>query len=222
MRGNSRKLPEPVFVSQFGMPEDVERRIANRVNEDMNNPEWNWCGICCVRMVLLGLGREAPSLEEMYRTAFDRYGVFRMVDGAVIGAYHKELAAYVAGEFGFERAWTARGLTTDRVAELVRGDDSQYVIASVSASIRELEGSEPEKKGGHLVLVYDAEDTDAGRVFILHNSAGFASTNTQRGVRVPEARFRDCFSGRAIIIDDSKWRTDDTDPTDQTLLLYGT
>jgi len=165
----------------------------------MNAPEWNWCGMCCVRMVLLGLGREAPSLDEMYRMAFDD-GVFRMVDGEVVGAYHKQLAAHVAKRFGLVGSRAMRGLSAEDVAVIVGGDDPRYVIASVSAKIRDLVGSPPESKGGHLVLVYGVETTDAGRFFVLNNSAGFASTNTQRAVRVPEARFVECFSGNAIVI----------------------
>lgn len=190
-------LAEPAFVPQFEPADDVERRIGNRDNEDMNGPEWNWCGICCVRMVLLGLGRPAPTMEEMYRTAFDEYGVFKMVGGAVIGAYHRDLASYVQGACDLA-SYAKRKMSADDVADDVLS--GWYVIASVSPQIRDLLGPPPEKKGGHLVLVYGVEDTEQGRVFVLHNSTGFASLGTQRSVRVPEARFVECFSGCAVLL----------------------
>lgn len=208
-----KSLPKPVFVSQFKTPEEVEERIKNRVNENMDDPEWNWCGICCVRMILLGLGREVPPLEEMYRTAFDEYQVFRRVDGKIIGAYHHDLATYIREEFGF-RAWReygqhqadvfgfmpkdARGMSTLEIAEHVHL--GRHVIASVSASIRDLFGPAPETKGGHLVLIYGVEEAEEGRVFILHNSAGFLSNGTQQAVRVTDKRFGECFSEKAIVV----------------------
>jgi hypothetical protein len=191
------RLPEPVFVPQFDPAEDVERRIAKREQEDMNDPEWNWCGICCVRMILLGLGKEAPPIEEMYRTAFDDYGVFKMVDGAVIGAYHKELARYIERGCGLA-AYAKRGMSANDVADMING--GWYIIASVSASIREPDGEVPEKKGGHLVLVHRVEKTNSNQAFIIHNSTGFVSTDTQRNVPIPEARFAECFSGCAILV----------------------
>lgn len=192
-----QRNPDPVFVPQFESAEDVERRIANRENEDMNAPEWNWCGICCVRMVLLGLGRDAPTREQMYRTAFDEYGAFKTVDGSVLGAYHRELATFVEQEYGLG-ARAARNLSADDLARLV--DEGRYAIVSVSASIRTPDSGPPERRSGHLVLVYRVEETEAGRVFVLHNSAGFESLGSQTAVRVPEARFVECFSGNAILI----------------------
>lgn len=192
-----RKNPEPVFVPQFESAEGVERRIANRTNEDMNAPEWNWCGICCVRMILLGLGREVPTREEMYRNAFDGYGVFKTVDGNIVGAYHRELATFVEREYGLA-ARAMRNMSGNDLARYV--DDGQYAVASVSASIRDPGSGLPERRSGHLVLVYRVEQTDAGRAYVLHNSAGFASLGSQAAARVPEERFMECFSGNAILI----------------------
>jgi len=147
-------------------------------------------------MVLLGLGMDPPPLGEMYRTAFDAYGVFKNVDGSVVGAYHREFAEYVRSEFDLP-AEARRGLSANDVAAAVA---DSYVIASVSPNIREIDGLSPVTKSGHLVLVYRVEETERGRVFVLNNSAGFNSTNSQVGVRVPEARFLECFSGSAVLI----------------------
>ncbi len=194
-------LPEPPFVPQFEPAEDVERRIANIANEDMNAPEWNWCGMCCVRMIALVefrlYGPAVPTLEEMYRTATEKYGVYKTVDGQVVGAYHAELGEYAREELGFLMGgMTKRNCTTGGLVDLLR--TGRYVVASVSPEIRNLDGGKPKQKSGHLVLVYGYEETSNGRVFILHNSAGFLSTKTQRAARVTEERFLDCFSGCVI------------------------
>lgn len=189
-------LPEPPFVSQFEPAEDVERRVANVANEDMNAPEWNWCGMCCVRMILFALGRDAPGLEEMYRMAFDA-GVFKTIDGQVVGAYHRQLEDFIYHEFGLVAFADRRRSTSDIAQAISRG---RYVIASVSSAIREIDGVVPEKKSGHLVLVYAVELTEHGRTFVLHNSAGFSSLGTQTAVRITEERLRDFFSGCFITV----------------------
>lgn len=194
-------MNEPVFVAQFEPPETTEERIANRANEDLNLPEWNWCGICCLRMVLLGINKEAPSLTEMYQTAFDQYGVFRMIDSRVVGAYHRELAQYARMEFGLFTE-CVRGQSTSDIAQLLtRG---AFVIASVSSKIRKLEGANPERRSGHLVLVYRVQENNGRRSFLIHNSAGFLSLGTQSAVLIPEDRFDACFSGNGIMISDGQ------------------
>ncbi len=193
----NRKMDTPVFVAQFEPREATEERITNRENEDLNAPEWNWCGVCCARMMVLGVRGDAPSMDEMYRKAFDEYGVFRMIDGEVVGSYHRELARYLCDEFEFD-AMPKRGLRPDDLVKIVR--EGGCFIASVSAKIRFLEEETPMKKVGHLVLIYDVVETSEGRWFVLHNSAGFASLGTQEAVHVPEQRFMDCFSGNGIVV----------------------
>lgn len=194
-------MNEPVFVAQFEPPETTEERIANRANEDLNLPEWNWCGICCLRMVLLGMNKEAPSLFEMYQKAFDQYGVFRMIDGRVVGAYHRELAQYTRMEFGLFTE-CVRGQSTSDIAQLLtRG---AFVIASVSSKIRKLEGANPERRSGHFVLVYGVHEDNNSRSFLIHNSAGCPSLGTQSAVHIPEDRFNACFSGNGIMIADGE------------------
>jgi hypothetical protein len=187
-----------VFVSQIEPPDKMEEIIAGRCEEDRNLPCWNWCGICCVRAVLLGLGREASSLEEMYRTATEKYSAYRDIDGEIIGAYHYEFAQFIEGEFGL-RAMAKRRLSTGDVAgEIVAGN---YMIVSVSPAIRFLEGEAPERKNGHLVLVHGVEETPEGRVLIVTNSSGFQTEGTQLAARISEERFRQCFSGSGIIVE---------------------
>ncbi|MFA4845657.1 MAG: C39 family peptidase [Patescibacteria group bacterium] len=190
-------MAEPIFVSQFGTREAVEDRIKNKDNEDLNEPEWNWCGLCCVRMIALGLELDPPDLSEMYHRAFDQYQVFKMIDGELIGAYHRELASYIEAEFGLS-VTALRHQTVEDVAKLL--EEGNYFIASVSAEIRKLDGQEPKKRNGHFVLVWGVERTQSGDNFIIHNSSGFQSLKTQEAVRVPVERFAACFSGNGITV----------------------
>lgn len=188
---------EPIFVPQVEPRDRVETWLATRQGADTNLPEWNWCGICCVRMIVLGLSINVPSLESMYRVAFDQYGVFRLIDGQVVGAYHKELAEYVRAEFGL-RATALRRQSTDDLASLI--NSGHYFIASVSSQIRDLDGQSPTRQNGHFALVYGVSETPTGRVFILHNSAGSQSAGTQSAVSVTEQRFAACFSGNGVAV----------------------
>ena len=190
-------MAEPVFVSQFGTREAVEGRIANKQNEDLHDPEWNWCGLCCVRMIALGLELNPPDLSEMYHKALDHYHVFKLIDGKLIGAYHRELASYISGEFNLS-AQAVRYQTIEDVAGLI--EHGNFFIASVSAEIRKLEGQEPKRQNGHFVLVWGVERTQDSGYFIIHNSSGFLSLKTQETVRVSVERFATCFSGNGIIV----------------------
>lgn len=187
-----------VFVAQMEPPEQMEEIIAGRREEDRNLPCWNWCGICCVRALLLGLDREAPSLEEMYRVATEKYAAYRDIDGEVIGAYHREFAQFITDEFGLKATAKRNQLTGDIAGEVA---DGRYVIVSVAPSIRFPAGDEPEQRRGHLVLVHGVEETPGGRIFIITNSSGFQTQGTQFAGRISEERFKQCFSGSGIIVE---------------------
>jgi len=190
-------MRKPVFVPQVEPRESVEELIGEWKEEDINLPHWNWCAICCVRMIVLGLGLEAPDMIDMYNTATEKYGAYRMVDGKILGAYHRELARYVKGEFCL-KARALRRQPTANVAKWVsRG---YYFVASVSSDIRKHSTEAPKRQNGHLVLVYGVRETLEGRFFVLHNSAGYSRTNTQSEVLVSEERFAQCFSGNGLII----------------------
>lgn len=133
-----RNKPERFYVPQFATADAVEQEIHDRETADMNQPQWNWCGICCVQMILRSLGdHRIPSLGEMYERATNPYRVYRVENQRVVGAYHKELARYIQDEFALS-ARTERGLTLPKLIQLVR--EGTFVIASVAPDIRQLNG----------------------------------------------------------------------------------
>jgi len=192
-----RHHPQSFFVPQVEPAEQVQDLISNWPQLDKNLPETNWCGLCCVRMIALSCSLNPPRLQQMHETAFHDYQVFRLQDDRLVGAYHKELADYIRGEFSLD-AEASRNLSVSDVASLVI--ENNFVIASVTPEIRELESTNPKSKNGHFVLIFGVCNMEGKTVFIIHNSAGFTQTNTQVNVHVTEDRFQACFSGNAIII----------------------
>lgn len=190
-------LPEPIFVAQFG-EDDTEAHIQNKANEDLTQPEWNWCAICCVNMVLLGLAKDASPIHELYTDAFAS-GVYRRTsDGTILGAYHKELARFLQIHSGL-RASAKRGITR---AELIRRlETGSFCIASVCAELRLRPTKRQPSKNGHFVLVYKTHVNAVGqRLFTLHNSSGFPRTHSAIAAEYSEEVFWNCFSGNGIIL----------------------
>ena len=186
------------YVPQFFPASDVERRVLSyKPEQDCNKPEWNWCGICCALMILKSLGIQNPGIDRMYQVAYEKYKVYRMVEGKVIGAYHKPLAKYMKSEFGLKTE-AVQDVDVFDVASFIRGD--KVFIASVTPQIRSLDGIAPRSKNGHLVLIYGIRPHGNDFHFLIHNSTGFASNATQCEVEVSAQRFAECFSGRGVAV----------------------
>lgn len=102
-----------------------------------------WCGMACLRMVLLARDGAAPSLYELAMGCED-YGAYGP-DGLI----YRPFTEYARDEHRL-RADVITDLTTGRLtAEL---DAGRLVIASVHPGIRRPDTGPP-RTGGHLVLV---------------------------------------------------------------------
>ncbi len=190
-----RVNPERFYVPQIEPREDIENWInAEWTPERWRLPESNWCALCCVRSYCLSLGLIVPSLEELYDRAM-KYFVYRDIDNRIIGAYHANLATFIELEFGLF-AEARRDMTAADVAKVMMTDECA-VFASVSPQIRSSDIAEaPKIPSGHFVFLYGLYLDSV----ILHNSAGFASNETQSHVVTPWWKFMECFSGRAIVV----------------------
>ncbi len=186
--------PERFYVPQFESAEVVEERISQWTTADLTQPEWNWCGICCLAMIARSRGR-SEDRATLY-TAASAAGVYRREGDRVIGALHREFATFVTTYFGWA-AESAPIKDADTLAQHIAAD--RFVIASVSPEIRDLRCL-PQRSNGHLVLLYGVSMADGQRWFELHNSTGFARTNSQKSVLISEENFMRFYSGRAIII----------------------
>jgi len=186
------------YVSQIEPREETENKI-NLFKSDYekykNLPEYNWCGICSLAMILNGLNISHSSVEEMYQEAFD-FGVYELVGDKVIGAYHKKFAQYIQEKFNLESS-TVRNVNFRKIKKIIL--NGNFFIASVTPDIRYFPKKSAERSG-HLILVFGISEEDAVQKIIFHNSTGFSSTNSQCSVEMPFKLFKNYFSGNGIIV----------------------
>jgi len=144
--------------------------------------------MACLQMILAARGERAPGIEELGERC-TRHGGYRggahELPGPLIYA---GFVAFASAELGL-RARVAAPLALDELLGMAAGEE--VVLASVSAEICSLAPA-PERRGGHLVLVYDA-DPRAGSLR-FHDPAGGA------GVRLAAAEFERFFAGRGIAV----------------------
>jgi len=186
------------YVAQFEPKEEVEKNIKlfSVKKEQLENlPEWNWCGICSLIMILKNVGINHPPITKIYHEAYD-FGVYKLIDGKVIGAYHAELARYIEEKYNL-KSCAIRNVDVKKLKKIIL--DNNFFIASVSPEIRHA----PQKssvKNGHLVLVFGVLEVNNITKFIFHNSTGFLSNNTQCSVELHADLFQEYFSGCGIIV----------------------
>jgi hypothetical protein len=195
--------PASCFVCQIPDPAQVEEWSAGVDTLDKRAWERHWCAMCAVRMLLLAEGLAAPALGELFEQARD-FGVYR-ADPAIgwRGAYHWELAKFVAN-FGF-KAHAVRGMSPHNHRSL-RWSIGQwvgfghYVLLSAHPDIRLRSSEPPPAKRGHIVFVYGYEVVGGQGYYLLNNSAGFASQQSQVGMRISAERLGQVSCGDGVVV----------------------
>jgi len=148
------------------------------------------CGMACLQMILGARGEEVPPLVELGRRCM-RYGGYERRPRRSRGygpLVYAGFVEFVTAELALE-ARVAAPLALDELARAVAGDE--VVLASVSSEIRE-RAPEPARRGGHLVLVFDA-DGDGERL-CFHDPSG------ERAGWIETAEFERFFAGRGIAV----------------------
>jgi hypothetical protein len=197
------KSPDSCFVCQIADPAQVEEWSAGIDALDTQARERHWCAMCAVRMLLLAEGLTAPSLEQLFEQARD-FGVYR-ADPAIgwKGAYHQELAKFVAN-FGFT-AHAVRCMSPHHGKSL-RWSIGQwigfghYVLLSAHPDIRLRSSEPPPTKRGHIVFVYGYEILAGQEYYWLNNSAGFLSQQSQAGMRISAERLAQVSCGDGVVV----------------------
>lgn len=184
------------FTPQFQPATNVEKRIKSKTKKDVNKRAHNWCGMCCLSMILKTLNRKTPSLSQLYKQAF-RYGVYKLEDKNVHGAYHQELAEFITKKYRLKAKAVQNIKTQKQLINIIKNNN--FFIASVTPEIRDY-AKNPTKKQGHLILVFDCHKTGNQHYLTFHNSAGFTGNNSQKSVTMPINKFFNYFSGRGIKI----------------------
>lgn len=149
------------------------------------------CGVACLRMALAARGIVPPRAFDLARELNTRGGYVAQPDGTIRGLIYAPAAAWLR---------EAHGIDADVSVDVAAGDipgrvaDGGVFIASVHPSIRRPE-QDPPSRGGHLVLVFGAQDG----ALRLHNPSG-DSAAAQRDVRLPVGVFERFYAGRGIAL----------------------
>ncbi|HYF06546.1 MAG TPA: hypothetical protein VD970_02920 [Acetobacteraceae bacterium] len=154
---------------------------------------WSWhlCGTACLRMALAGLGIAPPPLLELARALVRHGGYVEEENGWIRGLIYAGAVALLEERYGIGAEIVLDSPTEAIPALLARG--AAY-IASVHPAIRS-PAAEPPSRGGHLVLVFAAED---GAVR-FHNPSGDTRA-TQEDVRMALPDFARFHAERGILV----------------------
>lgn len=147
------------------------------------------CGVACLRMALAGRGITPPCARDLARMLTRQGAYVEEPGGHIRGLIYAPAITWLA-----ETHAMAAEIILDRAAEdippLLAGGG--LFIASVHPAIRRPTEPAP-GKGGHLVLVFRAEQG----VLRLHNPSGHDAAS-QADARVAIADFGRFFAGRGI------------------------
>ena len=194
------------YRSQYASPEHAGEFGAGRMAL-AEDPSWResgaasreeytrWarcgCGMACLQMILEARGEAAPPLASLGRRCTAHGGYEARPARGHGPLIYAGFVAFVTAELGLE-ARVAAPLGLVELLEAVRGDE--VVLASVSVEIRTL-AAQPRRRGGHLVLVIDADQATGAVCF--HDPSGTAPASA-RAVWLEAAVFERFYAGRGI------------------------
>jgi hypothetical protein len=189
----------PYYVCQIDNPAQVETWLSSYDALPPTAPEKHWCAMCSLRSIMLAEHRDAPPLTAMFSEACAR-GVYKQhAEFGWDGAYHAELADFAQTYAQMPEAIALQHMETRFIEE--RLGNGYYCMLSTHPDIRLRSDQEPQVKRGHFVLIYGyARDSMRETSFLICNSTGFASNNSQVGMWVPAARLRQVSSGDGVLV----------------------
>jgi hypothetical protein len=149
------------------------------------------CGLACLQSLLHGWTDVRLSMRELLEQALD-WGCYVVEpSGKVHGLLYRPFMAWVSERFGFSCELVEHTPIEVSSCEVRPG---RVLMASVSAEIRDPDTADPHR-GGHLVLVYAADD---GMVR-FHNPSGY-SHNSDSAV-LPLEVFARFHANRGILVE---------------------
>jgi hypothetical protein len=149
------------------------------------------CGVACLRMALAARGMTPPRAFDLARELTTRGGYVLQADGGIRGLIYAPAVAWLR-----EVPRIAAEVRVDVAAEEVPAmvADGGMFIASVHPAIR-WPDRDPPLRGGHLVLVFGAQDG----MLRFHNPSGDTAAS-QRDARLPVEAFARFYAGRGILL----------------------
>lgn len=196
------------YRSQYASPELIAD-VAAGLRAPGEDPRWQeagadtpeeyarWarcgCGMACLQMILAARGDPVPPLVDLGRRCI-AHGGYEAAPARGYGPLiYAGFVAFVTAELGL-RARVAAPLELDELVRSVRGDE--VVLASVSVEIRSWP-QRPTRRGGHLVLVFDASAD--GRRLRFHDPSGDRPERA-RGVWLETSEFEPFYAGRGVAV----------------------
>lgn len=149
------------------------------------------CGVACLRMAVAARGMVPPRAFDLARDLTARGGYVVQPDGGIRGLIYAPAVDWLRAVPRLP-AEVRVDHPAEAIPALVRGGG--MFIASVHPSIRRAD-AEPPSRGGHLVLVFRAEDG----VLRFHNPSG-DTPGSQCGASLPLADFARFYAGRGIAL----------------------
>lgn len=148
------------------------------------------CGLACLQSLLHGWTDVRLTMGELLALALD-WGCYVVEPaGKVHGLLYRPFMAWVSSQFGFHCELVERTPIQLSTQEVRPG---QVMIASVSPEIRDPDTHEP-RRGGHLVLIYAAEDG----IIRFHNPSGYSHNSDS--ATLPIDTFERFHANRGMLI----------------------
>ncbi len=149
------------------------------------------CGMACIRMALAARGHAAPRLLDLARACARHGGYVEQPDGTIRGLIYAPAIAWLREEWNI-----AAEIVLDTPAEAIPGllAGNRLFLASVHPWIRWPE-REPPARGGHLVLVFAADETT-----IRFNNPSGDTPQSQQNATLPLATFARFYAGRGVLL----------------------
>ncbi|QFG21398.1 hypothetical protein [Actinomadura sp. WMMB 499] len=153
------------------------------------------CGLACLQSLLHGWTNVRLSMGELLAQSLD-WGCYVMEPSEKVqGLLYKPFMAWVGSQFGFDCKLVERTPIEISSRDIRPG---QAMIASVSPEIRDPRTCEP-RRGGHLVLVYAADDG----LVRFHNPSGYSHNSDSTSL--PMSVFDRFHANRGILIGRGSW-----------------
>jgi hypothetical protein len=208
----SRELIEDLLTAKIRSNSDPKWHSSGAESvEEYEQWSWNICGIACLKMILafklkknyatIGLAKKALEYDA-YKIVkshkdiefLDNRQIFIEFGKSIEGMGYRAFCKFLKEEFRL-KARVAIELPLSRIKYELHKNN--FVIISVHLTINRPEAEEPEKKGGHLVLVTGFDNKK--KTLTIHNPSGFFN-KSQEHLELSEKDFRKFYAGRGIII----------------------
>lgn len=124
------------------------------------------CGMACLKMILAKKLGNKPKLVKLGQMCAE-YGGYKVKGDKIDGLHYKPFLKFIKNEFDLDGKIYSPMEIDDIISE---ADKEHFLIASVSAKIRDPQ-STPNSKGGHLVLVVGYSVPE--QTLLIHNPSGF-------------------------------------------------